>query len=361
VVQGPQTAVVVGHDDEEIHVDDYGRVKVQFHWDREGKKNENSSCWVRVAQFWAGKRWGASFWPRVGQEVIVDFLDGDPDQPIVVGSVYNAQQMPPYLGDGLDPKHPNDPKVSGVKTCSTPGGNGFNEIRFDDAKGKEQLFLRAENAMDVHVNGSQKVSVGGDRHLTVGGGLNERIEAYKDVHVIGPMRTLSAGDYRLKSNGEYVLVVAGRIDSFSQGSSVYSSGAEMVVGSDSSVVLRCGGSFIKIAPDAIWIQAPNVYLNSGGDPGGVPDQPDVADPTDPLGADDAVTGFPSAPGAPIAPPRPATRAPKPAPGNGVAPGPPPSPSGFVASRGRTAPAGLGGGTAMSPGGALGGGGAGGGA
>src|SRR5439155_5175048 len=146
IIPGPQTAVVVGPPGEEIFTDKYGRVKVQFHWDREGKNNVDSSCWIRVAQPWAGKRWGASFWPRIGQEVVVDFLEGDPDQPIITGSVYNADQMPPYLGDGPDGKHRHDPKLSGIKTCSTSGGNGFNEIRFDDTKGKEQLFLRAENA-----------------------------------------------------------------------------------------------------------------------------------------------------------------------------------------------------------------------
>src|SRR6266478_2025997 len=106
---GVQTAVVVGQQGDEIYTDKYGRIKVQFHWDREGKRDQNSSCWMRVAQAWAGRRWGTTFIPRVGQEVIVDFLEGDPDQPIVTGTVYNAEQMPPYLGDGLDSKHANDP------------------------------------------------------------------------------------------------------------------------------------------------------------------------------------------------------------------------------------------------------------
>ena len=110
-VRGTQTAVVVGPKGEELYTDKYGRVRVQFHWDRQGKNDTDSSCWVRVAQPVAGRRWGASFWPRIGQEVIVDFLEGDPDQPIIVGSVYNADQMPPYLGDGPDSKHKNDNKV----------------------------------------------------------------------------------------------------------------------------------------------------------------------------------------------------------------------------------------------------------
>src|SRR5262249_13014228 len=143
-VQGTQTAVVVGPSGEEIFTDKYGRVKVQFHWDRQGKYDANSSCWIRVAQAWAGRRWGTSFWPRIGQEVIVDFLEGDPDQPIIVGSVYNADQMPPYLGKGPDPKHPNDNKLTGVKSNTTLGGVGFNEFRFDDTKDKQQVFIHAE-------------------------------------------------------------------------------------------------------------------------------------------------------------------------------------------------------------------------
>ncbi|HEY1379356.1 MAG TPA: type VI secretion system tip protein TssI/VgrG, partial [Gemmataceae bacterium] len=167
-VQGTQTAVVVGPKGQEIFTDKYGRVKVQFHWDREGKNDGDSSCWVRVAQFWAGKRWGASFWPRIGQEVIVAFQEGDPDQPIVIGSVYNSDQMPPYLGDGPDTgnrsNHKNDPKVCGVKSSTTPGGVGFNEWRFDDTKGKEQVFIHGERDLDVRVKNDRRERVFGNSH-----------------------------------------------------------------------------------------------------------------------------------------------------------------------------------------------------
>jgi type VI secretion system secreted protein VgrG len=167
-VQGSQTAVVVGDPGEEIHTDKFGRVKVQFFWDRQGKWNSDSSCWIRVAQPWAGKRWGAFFNPRIGQEVIVDFLEGDPDQPIITGSVYNADQMHPYLGQGPDPKHPEDNKLTGVKSNSTLGGAGFNEWRFDDTKGKEQIFMHAERNMDVRVKHDSLERVIHDRHLIVG-------------------------------------------------------------------------------------------------------------------------------------------------------------------------------------------------
>jgi hypothetical protein len=194
VVAGTQTAVVVGPRGEEIFTDKYGRVKVQFHWDRDGKHDANSSCWVRVAQAWAGKRWGTSFWPRIGQEVVVAFEEGDPDRPIILGSVYNADQMPPYQSQGSDPRHANDNKVSGVKSNSTPGGKGYNELRFDDTAGKEQVYLHAQSSLDVRVGGSERETVGGSRHLTVGGQDSarnrvgdqiEKVFGDKHQHVLG--------------------------------------------------------------------------------------------------------------------------------------------------------------------------------
>src|SRR5262249_48882265 len=142
-VQGPQTAVVVGKAGEEIYVDKYGRIKVQFFWDREGKKDENSSCWIRVAENWAGKNWGIIFNPRIGQEVIVDFLEGDPDRPLITGRVYNAQQMPPYA-------LPDNMTQSGILTRSSKGGSAdnYNELRFEDKKGSEDIIFHAEK--DYH-------------------------------------------------------------------------------------------------------------------------------------------------------------------------------------------------------------------
>ncbi len=169
MIAGTQTAVVVGPKGEEILTDKYGRVKVQFHWDRDGKNDTKSSCWVRVAQLMAGRRWGTSFWPRIGQEVVVAFEEGDPDRPIIVGIVYNLDQMPPYLGNGPDGKHKNDNKVSGYKSNVTLGGVGFNEWRFDDNKGKEQVFIHAEKDMDVRVKNDLKERVLNDHHLIVGG------------------------------------------------------------------------------------------------------------------------------------------------------------------------------------------------
>jgi type VI secretion system secreted protein VgrG len=157
-VQGPQTAVVVGPAGEEIYTDKYGRVKVQFHWDRRGKKDENSSCWMRVSYPWAGKNWGAVAIPRITQEVIVSFLEGDPDQPIITGRVYNAEQMPPY-------DLPANKTQSGVKSRSSKSGTpaNFNEIRFEDLKGSELLTIHAEKDQSISVEHDESHTVGHDR------------------------------------------------------------------------------------------------------------------------------------------------------------------------------------------------------
>jgi type VI secretion system secreted protein VgrG len=193
VVAGTQTAVVVGPKGEEIFTDRHGRVKVQFHWDREGKNDADSSCWVRVTQPWAGRRWGAFFIPRIGQEIIVDFLEGDPDQPIGVGCVYNPDQPHPYLGDGPDTgnraNHKQDPKLCGVKSSTTPGGVGFNEWRFDDTKGKEQVFIHAERDEDLRVKNDCREAIGHDRHLIIGGEKDgkkagdQREEVFQNKHL----------------------------------------------------------------------------------------------------------------------------------------------------------------------------------
>jgi type VI secretion system secreted protein VgrG len=162
VVQGPQTAIVVGKQGEEIWTDKYARVKVQFHWDRYGTSDENSSCWVRVASPWAGKNWGGIFIPRIGQEVVVQFLEGDPDQPIIIGSVYNADQMPPY-------DLPANQTRSGVKTRSSKGGGvgNFNELRFEDKKGSEDVYFHAEKDFHRVVEHDDDLQVGNDQAIEI--------------------------------------------------------------------------------------------------------------------------------------------------------------------------------------------------
>ncbi len=162
VVQGPQTAVVVGPAGEEIFTDKYGRVKVHFHWDRLGKKDDKASCWVRVSQPWAGKNFGMIHTPRIGQEVVVSFLEGDPDQPLITGRVYNAEQMPPW-------ELPANATQSGILTRSSKGGayGNANAIRFEDKKGSEQLWIHAEKNQDIEVENDETHWVGHDRSKTV--------------------------------------------------------------------------------------------------------------------------------------------------------------------------------------------------
>lgn len=193
-VSGPQTAIVVskpnGSSTEEIRTDEFGRVKVLFHWYRppateeevreEQENDEDTSCWVRVSQVWAGSNWGAMHIPRIGQEVIVDFLEGDPDRPIITGRVYNAHNKPPYT-------LPANQTQSGIKSRSTPKGtaSNFNEIRFEDKKGHEDLFIHAERSQTTVVKGSQSISVGGDRSVTVTGKENIHVKKTRGLIVDG--------------------------------------------------------------------------------------------------------------------------------------------------------------------------------
>ena len=182
-IYGVQTAVVVGPKGAEINTDKFGRVQVQFFWDRYNARMQDpppdpqkaaTPVWIRVGQIMAGKHWGAMFIPRIGQEVIVTFIDGDPDRPLVTGVVYNSDQMPPY-----DPK--TEPTKSYIKTNSSTGGDGYNELRFEDKKGKEQVFIHSQRNMDVSVAANSMEGVGNDRHLIVGG-VDENGKKWGDQH-----------------------------------------------------------------------------------------------------------------------------------------------------------------------------------
>jgi type VI secretion system secreted protein VgrG len=170
LIQGPQTAIVVGPGGDEIYTDEFGRVKVQFHWDREGKRDEKSSCWIRVSQPWAGKAWGGVTIPRIGQEVVVEFLEGDPDRPIITGRVYNADMPVPYA-------LPANKTQSGMKSRSSPGGGtaNFNEIRMEDKKGSEQLYIHAEKNQDIVVENDKTENVGHDETISIGHDRTETV------------------------------------------------------------------------------------------------------------------------------------------------------------------------------------------
>jgi len=201
VIQGLQTAWVTGPSGEEIHTDEHGRVKLHFHWDRYQKADENSSCWVRVASTSAGKQWGALSLPRIGQEVIVEFLEGDPDRPIVTGRVYNAENMPPYA-------LPDNKTISTTKSNSSKGGGGFNEIRLEDKKGEEQVFIHAEKNQDIRVKNDAYEWIGHDRHLVVKNDQVELVENNRDETVKADHKEKIGKDRHLKVEGKEAKEVA---------------------------------------------------------------------------------------------------------------------------------------------------------
>jgi type VI secretion system secreted protein VgrG len=205
-VHGPQTAIVTGPGGEEIYTDQYGRVKVQFHWDRQGKSDANSSCWLRVSQAWAGAAFGAIHIPRIGQEVIVDFLEGDPDQPIITGRVYNAARTVPY---GL----PANATQSGIKSNSSKGGGGSNELRFEDKAGQEQVYLHAQKDQAIvvehdkteTVHHCETITIDVDRAETVGNNETLTVVANR-VRKVGANETVTVGA------NQTVTVTANRVD-----------------------------------------------------------------------------------------------------------------------------------------------------
>jgi type VI secretion system secreted protein VgrG len=284
-VQGPQTAVVVGPAGEEIYPDKYGRVKVQFFWDRLGKKNENSSCWVRVSQPWAGKNWGSVSIPRVGQEVIVEFLEGDPDRPIITGRVYNDDQMPPYT-------LPDNMTRTTFMSRSTKGGgsSNYNELRFEDKKGDEQIFLNAEKDMDHRVENDSREFVGKDRSLIVKGDQKEKVEGAQHAEVTGS-RNEKVGQSMSLQVGQSLNEKTGMKFAHDAGQEIHlKAGMNVVIEAGLELTIKASGGFINIGPAGIAISGtPLVLINSGGAAGaGSGSSPE--DPQKPDEADDGSKG-----------------------------------------------------------------------
>ncbi|WP_224368419.1 type VI secretion system Vgr family protein [Hyalangium versicolor] len=210
IIPGAQTAMVVGPGGEEVHTDPHGRIKVQFHWDREGQNNERSSCWIRVSQAWAGQSWGALYLPRMGHEVVVEFLEGDPDRPLVTGSVYNGQNPPPIA-------LPDDKTRSTLRSSSSLGGSGSNELRIEDKAGREEVYLHAqkdfnivvENDKTQQVRGNEKLLVKKDRSRTIEG--NQSLEVKKnDDTLVGGNQSLEVAQNRSTTvKGNHTEDVAG--------------------------------------------------------------------------------------------------------------------------------------------------------
>ena len=213
VVQGPQTAIVTGPAGEEIWTDEFGRIKVQFHWDRYGQSDGNSSCWLRVAQSLAGQAWGSIMIPRKGQEVIVTFLEGDPDRPLVTGCLYNGENTPPYA-------LPDNKTRSGIRTRSSPEGDGAaaaNELRFEDKAGSEEMYLHAAKDQTIVVQNDRHESVGhdavvtvnNDRSKSVGGGQSESIGGDKATQVGGDQYEAIGGDMEIQVGGDQSETIGG--------------------------------------------------------------------------------------------------------------------------------------------------------
>jgi type VI secretion system secreted protein VgrG len=257
VIQGLQTAVVAGVPGEEIYVDHYGRIKVQFHWDRFGKRDENSSCWIRVSQNWAGKRWGFVFLPRIGMEVLVGFLEGDPDKPMIMGCVYNADQIQPY-------DLPAHKTRAVLRTDTTKGGGKCNQLHFEDKDGSEEFYMHASRDFSVHVKRHRHETIEGHRHLEV---YQDRVESigqstYRkvvndDVAEIGQ-------DQSRKIGGNLMIDVGSNHNEQAGQTINLKAGMNVVIEAGMEITLTASGGFITIGPSGVTIQGTMVLINSGG-------------------------------------------------------------------------------------------------
>ena len=298
-IYGPQTALVVGPEGEEIYLDALGRVKVQFFWDKKNaRKSTVETTWVRVAQSWAGNGWGAYFWPRVNDEVVIQFLNGDPDNPVITGSVYNGVNMPKYA-------LPDNSTRSGLVTRSSKGGSAqnANELRFEDKSGSEQVYLHAEKDMDVSIEHDRRISVGNNDSLIVqnnqseqiGSNFNRQIKS-NAVEQIGSNSDLSVGSNLTEQVGGNHSLNIGSNQSVQVGSAysmvanntVYiNGGMSVVIEAGMELSLIASGNFITIGPAGVAISGTMVLINSGGAPGSgtagtisspaTPAAPDTAD------------------------------------------------------------------------------------
>jgi type VI secretion system secreted protein VgrG len=231
IVHGPQTATVVGKAGQEVWTDSFGRVKVQFHWDRAGMSDERSSCWVRVAQGWAGRGWGSQFLPRIGMEVVVSFLEGDPDRPLITGCVYNSSNEFPY-------ELPANHSQSGVKSRSTLNSAGFNELRFEDKAGAEEVYMHAEKNFIREIKSDDIHTIGQDQKTSI---------ARDQVATISRNQTMTVGeDQTMNVSGDQKVTV----------------GNTIAITATTAIELKVGGSSIKIEPEKITIKSMTINIES---------------------------------------------------------------------------------------------------
>lgn len=290
VIPGTQTALVVGKQGEEIWTDKYGRVAVQFHWDQLGKNNETSSCWIRVAQGWAGKSWGQIFLPRIGQEVVVSFLDGDPDRPLITGAVYNAEQTVPYT-------LPDEQTKSTIKSQSSKGGGGFNELRFEDKKDSEEVYFQAQKDLNAVVKnnetrkvgfetkdeGNQTVDIYNHRTVTLEEGNDSltvkkgdrtiKVETGKEVHEVKGTRAVTVtgaethtneDNHTLTVKGDLTIDVTGKVTIKSGQAMNLESGAALTVKAATSFAQQAGTGLTVKAGTSITAEAGTSFTNKAG-------------------------------------------------------------------------------------------------
>ncbi|KPA12311.1 type VI secretion protein VgrG [Candidatus Magnetomorum sp. HK-1] len=255
-MNGIHTAIVVGPDGEDIYTDKLGRVKIQFHWDRNGSRDEFSSCWIRVSQNWAGKNTGMFFLPRVGQEVIVSFVDGNPDNPLIVGSVHNAQMPPPY-------SLPEDRYISTIRSGTSEKAN---EISLNDTPDNEQIYVHAVNNLDTQVKSDIKEEIGNNKHVLVQNSVFQKVVNNKNIIIDGEANE-KIGDTLSRTIGHDKHEVIGNnafIDT--EKNFFLNAGKDVVISAEKSITLRVGSTFVVIGPSGVDISGQPIRLNSGGNP-----------------------------------------------------------------------------------------------
>jgi type VI secretion system secreted protein VgrG len=267
-VMHTQTATVVGKAGEELWTDQYGRVKVQFHWDRDGKNDENSSCWIRVAQPWASKRFGAQFLPRIGDEVVVTFVDADPDRPLITGSVYNGANLPPYV-------LPNNQTQSGIKTSSSKGNAGFNELRFEDKQDNEEVFVQAQKNLTVNVLNDAAHTIGHDEARTIQHARTHTIKDGDDSLILesgnrsmnvktGNETVDIAGTRTIKVSGDESRTVSGNLTETVTGNYTLSVDGNLTIKVSGTLVIQSVGDLTAKTDGSMTQQAALSLTNHAG-------------------------------------------------------------------------------------------------
>ncbi|MFI8741034.1 type VI secretion system tip protein VgrG [Pseudomonas sp. NPDC077405] len=259
-VLGSQTAVITGPAGEEIHCDEYGRVKVQFHWDREGQADDKTSCWLRVSTSWAGDRYGGIAIPRVGMEVLVTFLEGDPDQPLVTGCLYHKEHVVPY-------DLPANKTRSVFKTLTSPGGAGYNELRIEDRKGAEQIYVHAQRDWDENIEHDQKIRIGHERHDTVEANSYSEFKAEEHRTTHANRKTeIRVNDHLTVGNTQHVKIGTGQF--IEAGNEIhYYAGSKVIIDAGMELTAAGGGSFLKLDPSGVTLSGATIKMNCGGSPG----------------------------------------------------------------------------------------------